>query len=100
MAIPIHLFKFPATLDEVFDAVGASEATAVSTITYYLEEEAKEFHKEQISDVDNDLGGEPQPDNSRSTFPFVVDSLIRRFLTNYVLKSTQDEVSSSVQNPV
>lgn len=43
--------KFLDMLDEDFDAVWASKTAEMCKITYYLEDEAKDVHKAQISDL-------------------------------------------------
>lgn len=57
------------------------------------------MHQAQISDVDDDFDGATQTDHCRLTWSFLVDALIRRFLTNGVLQSTHDAATRSVRDP-
>lgn len=92
----IILHKLLATVADSFDAFGDSGVSRVGTLTYYLEDESKDLHEAQISDVDDEFHGETLPVNSSFTCIFVIDDLIRRFLTNEVLQEAHDSVSRAV----
>lgn len=71
---------------ESFDSVGASEAAAVRNLAYYMEDEAKDLRKEQMSDLDDELVVETFNKYGRRTWPLFIDALIRRFLNDEVLQ--------------
>lgn len=84
------MLKFLATVTEELDSVGASEAADIRTLTYYLEDEAKDVHEAQISDVDEDFDGEKYPPDTMCTWTFVIDALFWRFMTEEVLQEAHD----------
>lgn len=53
-----------------------------------------------MSDMYDDLGGETMPETSWCTFPFLVDGLIRKFISKEVLQSAHGEVSRAVKRSV
>lgn len=90
--IPIRLIKYLGTGNEAFDSVGASEASAVWTLTYYVEEEEKDVHEAPKSDVDDEFDGETVPSNERWTWRFVLAAQNWRFPTNEVLQESKGSI--------
>lgn len=79
---------------EEFDAFGASEAATLRTITYYLTDEEKEFHEENMSDMDDELDGENVDSQYSSVFV-----LFSFHISPFNSLSTSDVLSSGVNSP-
>lgn len=50
-------------------------------------------------DVEDDLGEKKNPENSRHTWKFVVDALMKWLMTEEVLQSENDEIERAVEIP-
>lgn len=61
--VKIRLLKFLASFSEELDAIGDSEDPSVHNLTYFLEEEGKGENDGQMSDVEDEFGGERSPRN-------------------------------------
>lgn len=87
---------FLATAAEEFDSVGAFEAVAVHTLTCYMEDEAKDVQVEKLSDEDEELDRASFSAHARRTWKFVIDYIIRHFLTDEVLLEAKESVERAV----
>lgn len=94
---PIRLLSFLATLRDTFDTLGTSEAAAVRVSAYFLGGEAKDVHAEQFALVEYEFDGDSPNSSDHGTWPHVVNALIRRFLTDDVLRSAYDAVARAEQ---
>lgn len=64
-----------------FNYVCYYEASAFRNLTYYLEDEAKDVHKAQISDVYDELYEATAPAHARRACKFLIDAFVRHFPT-------------------
>ena len=88
---PITLLSFLATLREGFNHLYVSEAIAVSLISFYLEGTAKSVYTAQTRSGARTTGV------LSKTWPHVVQTLIKRFLTDDVLHTAYDAVTTVTQ---
>ena len=92
VSTPIRLLEFLTTLRDGFNALGASEAVASLLLTYYLEGSAKTLYASQgSSGVRSDAGA------LGDTWPYLIHELIKRYLTDDVLKSANEQVTDARQ---
>lgn len=91
-ADPIELLNFLATFKEACDALATSEAIGVRVLAYFLKDDAKDTYQQQTSPGTNIPGRELE-----ASWPFVINALLRRFLSDDVLQEAYDGVSRAVQ---
>lgn len=75
----IELLSFLANMKEFLDALGKSEGGPVRVLPYFIGDDAKDVYPVQIS-----TGTRTQA--IETTWPYVLNSSIRRLLTDYVLQ--------------
>ena len=80
------------TLRNGFNALEASEAVASLLLTYYLEGSAKTLYASQRS-----FGARPEAGALGGTWPYLIQELIKRCLTDDVLQSAYDRVPDARQ---
>ena len=89
---PIKLLEFLATVREGFNALRASEALAVLSLAYYLECQAKTHYTvlttPGVRTTTSILGG---------TWQALVDSFIKRYLTDDILQAAYDKITDAKQ---
>ncbi len=89
---PIKLLDFLATFKEAVDALGKSEAVAVRVLAFFLEGDAKDAYMAQMAP-----GTRSRGTPLSMTWPYVINMLLERFLSDDVLEEAHDEVTRAVQ---
>ena len=89
---PFKLLEFLATVREGFNALRASESLAVLALAYYLDGQAKTHYTALttpgVRTTTSILGG---------TWPALVDSFIKRYLTDDILQAAYDKITDAKQ---
>ena len=89
---PIKLFDFLTTMKEALNGFGKSEAIGVRLLAFYLSEDAKSVYEAQVNP-----GTASRTAMLNATWPYVINAMIRRFLTEEVLQEAFDEVDRAKQ---
>ena len=89
---PIDLIDFLCNIKEGMDSVGKSEDVAVRVLSYLLTGAPKDTYTGQVSPATK-----KRVSPLAGTWPFVVNALIRRFLTRDVLREAHDKVVTARQ---
>ena len=76
-----------STLKEAFNAFGTSEAVAARALAYFLAKEAKDVYQAQVNP-----GALDSRNALETTWPYVTNALICRFLADDILQSAHDAV--------
>lgn len=84
-------------LRDLFDTLGTLEAAAVRWIAYFHEDEAKKVLNEPSCLLEYYFDGVSAGDSDHRTWPDVLHVLLRRFLTDEVLRKAQDAVTRTEQ---
>ena len=81
-------------LREGLSALGVADAAAVRVLVFMLDEDAKPFYDSVT------MNGPPSRNANRTyTWPYVVPSLIERYLTDTELQDAYDRVALIAQRP-
>ena len=91
---PISLPTFLSQLREGLNALGVAEAAAVRVLAFSLDEDAKSFY-----DFVTMTGTRSRNTNRTYTWPYVVHSVIDRYLTDTELQDAYDRVALIAQRP-
>ena len=87
---PIKLLEFLTTVREGFNALRASEALAVLALAYYLDGQAKTHYTALTTP-----GVRTTTSILGETWPALVDSFIKRYLTDDILQAAYDKITDA-----
>lgn len=96
---PITLLAFIATIRETLRTICASEAADVRVLVYYLSDEAQDVQEEQLSSATDNPEEDLYGEISVCKWSDIIDALLRRFLTDDILKESYDGVTLTKQLP-